>query len=342
MRSLCHLALISLGFPFVSDRFQEQLNDFFTGATIATVERKLGSTVARFMRLIIRLFCFICEKSVPFSLAITGFSLRVDRFQEQLNDFFTSATSETVERKLGCTVARFMRLIIRLFCFIREVSVPFSLVITGFSFSVYRFQEQPNDFFTSATSETVERKLGCTVARFMRLIIRLFCFIREVSVPFSLVITGFSFSVYRFQEQPNDFFTGATIATVERKLGSTVSLVTRLIIRLFCFICEKSMPFSLVITGFSFSVYRFQEQPNDFFTSATSETVERKLGCTVARFMRLIIRLFCFIREKSMPFSLVITGFSFSVYRFQEQPNDFFTGATIATVARKFGCTVAI
>ena len=57
----------------------------------------------------------------------------------------------------------------------------------------------------------------------MRLIIRLFCFIREKSVPFSLDITGFSFSVYRFQEQPNDFFIGATIATVARKLGSTVS-----------------------------------------------------------------------------------------------------------------------
>ncbi len=161
-------------------------------------------------------------------------------------------------------------------------------------------------------------------------------------MPFSLVITGFSFSVYRFQEQPNDFFTGATIATVARKFGCTVARFMRLIIRLFCFICEKSMPFSLVITGFSFSVYRFQEQPNDFFTGATIATVARKFGCTVARFMRLIIRLFCFIREKSMPFSLVITGFSFSVYRFQEQPNDFFTGATIATVARKFGCTVAI
>ena len=57
--------------------------------------------------------------------------------------------------------------------------------------------------------------------------------------------------------------------------------------------------------------------------------------------MRLIIRLFCFIRKKSVPFSLDITGFSFSVYRFQEQPNDFFTDATIATVARKLGCTVS-
>ena len=161
-------------------------------------------------------------------------------------------------------------------------------------------------------------------------------------MPFSLAITGFSFSVYRFQEQPNDFFTGATIATVARKLGCTVARFMRLIIRLFCFIREVSVPFSLDITGFSFSVYRFQEQLNDFFTSAIIATVARKLGCTVARFMRLIIRLFCFIREKSMPFSLDITGFSFSVYRFQEQPNDFFTGATIATVARKLGCTVAI
>ncbi len=172
----------------------------------------------------------ICEKSVPFSLAITGFSFSVYRFQEQPNDFFTSATIATVARKLGCTVARFMRLIIRLFCFIREVSVPFSLAITGFSFSVYRFQEQPNDFFTGATIATVARKLGCTVARFMRLIIRLFCFIREVSVPFSLDFTGFSLRVNRFQEQPNDFFIDATSETVSRKLGSTVSLVTRLII----------------------------------------------------------------------------------------------------------------
>ena len=109
----------------------------------------------------------LCEKSVQFSVKITTSSFRVDRFQEQPNDFFTSATIATVERKLGCTVARFMRLIIRLFCFIREKSVPFSLAITAFSLSVYRFQEQPNDFFTSATSETVERKsrqLGCTVS----------------------------------------------------------------------------------------------------------------------------------------------------------------------------------
>jgi hypothetical protein len=42
---------------------------------------------------------------MPLSLDITGFSLRVDRFQEKPNDFFTSATSETVERKLGCTVS---------------------------------------------------------------------------------------------------------------------------------------------------------------------------------------------------------------------------------------------
>ena len=76
-------------------------------------------------------------------------------------------------------------------------------------------------------------------------------------MPFSLAITGFSFSVYRFQEQPNDFFTGATIATVARKFGSTVALVTRLIIRLFCIIREASVPFSLDITGFSFRVYRF-------------------------------------------------------------------------------------
>ena len=150
----------------------------------------------------------------------------------------------------------------------------------------------------------------------MRLIIRLFCFICEKSMPFSLAITGFSLRVYRFQEQPNDFFTGATIATVERKLGSTVALVTRLIIRLFCFICEKSMPFSLAITGFSLRVYRFQEQPNDFFTGATIATVERKLGSTVALVTRLIIRLFCFICEKSVPFSLAITGFSLRVYRF--------------------------
>ena len=76
-------------------------------------------------------------------------------------------------------------------------------------------------------------------------------------MPFSLDFTGFSFQVNRFQEQPNDFFTGATSATVARKIGSTVALVTRLIIRLFCFICEKSMPLSLYITGFSFQVYRF-------------------------------------------------------------------------------------
>ena len=101
------------------------------------------------------------------------------------------------------------------------------------------------------------------------------------------------------------------------------------------------MPFSLAITGFSVSVYRFQEQPNDFVTGVTSVTVSRKLGCTVAPFTRSIIRLFCFIREKSVPFSLAITGFSVSVYRFQEQPNDFVTGATSATVARKIGSTVA-
>ena len=152
---------------------------------------------------------------MPFSLAITGFSLRVDRFQEQPNDFFTSATSETVERKLGCTVSLVTRLIIRLFCFICEKSMPFSLDITGFSLRVDRFQEQPND---------------CTVSLVTRLIIRLFCFICEKSVPFSLAITGFSLRVDRFQEQLNDFFTSATSETVERKLGCTVSLVTRLII----------------------------------------------------------------------------------------------------------------
>ncbi len=54
---------------------------------------------------------------MPFSLDITAFSLQVDRFQEQLNDFFTGATSETVERKLGSTVSLVTRLIIRLFCF---------------------------------------------------------------------------------------------------------------------------------------------------------------------------------------------------------------------------------
>ena len=132
-------------------------------------------------------------------------------------------------------------------------------------------------------------------------------------MPFSLAITAFSFQVYRFQEQSNDFFTGVTSETVSRKIGSTVSLVTRLIIRLFCFICEKSMPFSLAITGFSFSVYRFQEQSNDFFTGATSETVARKFGSTVSLVTRLIIRLFCFIREKSVSFSLDFTGFSFQV-----------------------------
>ena len=172
--------------------------------------------------------------------------------------------------------------------------MPFSLDITGFSLRVYRFQEQLNDFFTGATSETVERKLGCTVSLVTRLIIRLFCFICEKSMPLSLDITGFSLRVYRFQEQPNDFFIGATSETVERKLGCTVSLVTRLIIRLFCFICEKSMPLSLDITGFSLRVYRFQEQPNDFFIGATSETVERKFGCTVSLVTRLIIRSFCF------------------------------------------------
>ena len=191
--------------------------------------------------------------------------------------------------------------------------MPFSLAITGFSLRVYRFQAQPNDFFTGATSATVERKFGSTVALVTRLIIRLFCFICEKSVPFSLAITGFSLRVYRFQAQPNDFFTGATSATVERKFGSTVALVTRLIIRLFCFICEKSVPFSLAITGFSLRVYRFQAQPNDFFTGATSATVERKFGSTVALVTRLIIRLFCFICEKSMPFSLAITAFSFQV-----------------------------
>ena len=141
----------------------------------------------------------------------------------------------------------------------------------------------------------------------------------------------------RFQEQPNDFFTGATSATVARKIGCTVALVTRLIIRLFCFICEKPMPLSLYITGFSLCVYRFQEQLNDFFTGATSATVARKFGSTVALVTRLIIRLFCFICEKPMPLSLYITGFSLCVYRFQEQLNDFFTGATSATVARKIG-----
>ena len=173
-----------------------------------------------------------------------------------------------------------------------------------------RSQEQPNDFFTGAT---VERKFGSTVALVTRLIIRSFCFICEKSVPFSLAITAFSLRVYRSQEQPNDFFTGATSATVERKFGSTVALVTRLIIRSFCFICEKSMPLSLAITAFSLRVYRSQEQPNDFFTGATSATVERKFGSTVALVTRLIIRSFCFICEKSVPFSLAITAFSFQV-----------------------------
>ncbi len=294
-------------------RSQEQPNDFFTGATSATVERKFGSTVALVTRLIIRSFCFICEKSVPFSLAITAFSLRVYRFQEQPNDFFTGATIATVARKIGSTVALVTRLIIRLFCFICEKSVPFSLAITAFSLRVYRFQEQPNDFFTGATIATVERKFGSTVALVTRLIIRSFCFICEKSMPLSLAITGFSFSVYRFQEQPNDFFTSATIATVERKLGSTVARFMRLIILLFCFICEKSMPLSLAITAFSLRVYRSQEQPNDFFTGATSATVERKFGSTVALVTRLIIRSFCFICEKSVPFSLAITAFSFQV-----------------------------
>ena len=206
------------------------------------------------MRLIIRLFCFIREKSVPFSLAITAFSLSVYRFQERPNDF-------------------------------QEQYPTNNSFLTGCD----RFQEQLNDFFTSATSETVERKLGCTVSLVTRLIIRLFCFICEKSVPFSLAITGFSLRVDRFQEQLNDFFTSATSETVERKLGCTVSLVTRLIIRLFCFICEKSVPFSPAITGFSLRVDRFQEQLNDFFTGATSETVERKLGCTVSLVTRLII-----------------------------------------------------
>ena len=103
-------------------------------------------------------------------------------------------------------------------------------------------------------------------------------------MPFSLDITAFSLQVDRFQEQLNDFFTGATSATVARKIGSTVALVTRLIIRLFCFICEKSMPFSLAITAFSLSVYRFQEQLNDFFTGVTSITVARKIGSTVTPF----------------------------------------------------------
>ena len=135
-------------------------------------------------------------------------------------------------------------------------------------------------------------------------------------MPFSLDITAFSLQVDRFQEQLNDFFTGATSATVARKIGSTVALVTRLIIRLFCFICEKSVPFSLDITAFSLQVDRFQEQPNDFFTGATSATVARKIGSTVALVTRLIIRSFCFTYEKSVPFSLAITGFSFQVYRF--------------------------
>ena len=254
MRSLCRLALLSLGFPFKCYRFQEQSNDFFTGVTSETVSRKIGSTVSLVTRLIIRLFCFICEKSMPFSLAITGFSFSVYRFQEQSNDFFTGATSETVARKFGSTVSLVTRLIIRLFCFICEKSMPLSLYITGFSLRVYRFQEQSNDFFTGATSETVARKFGSTVSLVTRLIIRLFCFIHEKSVSFSLDITGFSLRVYRFQEQSNDFFTGATSETVARKFGSTVSLVTRLIIRLFCFIHEKSVSFSLDITGFSFQV----------------------------------------------------------------------------------------
>ena len=135
-------------------------------------------------------------------------------------------------------------------------------------------------------------------------------------MPFSLDFTEFSLRVYRFQEQLNDFFTGATSATVARKIGSTVALVTRLIIRLFCFICEKSMPLSLYITGFSLRVNRFQEQPNNFFTGATSETVARKFGCTVSLVTRLIIRLFFFICEKSVPLSFDITAFSLRVYRF--------------------------
>ena len=157
---------------------------------------------------------------------------------------------------------------------------------------------------------------------------------------FSVKFTTSSFPVYRFQEQPNDSITGVTSITVSRKIGSTVTPFTCLVIQLFCFIREKSVPFSLVITGFSLSVYRFQEQPNDSITGVTSITVARKLGSTVTPFTCLIIQLFCFIREKSVPFSLVITGFSLSVYRFQEQPNDFFTGVTSVTVARKLGSTV--
>ena len=96
-------------------------------------------------------------------------------------------------------------------------------------------------------------------------------------MPFSLDFTAFSLRVHRFQEQPNDFFIGVTSVTVARKIGSTVALVTRLIIRSFCFICEKSVPFSLDITAFSFRVDRFQEQPNDSITGVTSVTVARKI-----------------------------------------------------------------
>ena len=60
---------------------------------------------------------------------------------------------------------------------------------------------------------------------------------------------------------------------------------------------------SVILFHLSIRVYRFQEQPNDFFTGVTSVTVARK------------IRL--------------------RVHRFQEQPNDFFTGVTSVTVARK-------
>ena len=115
-------------------------------------------------------------------------------------------------------------------------------------------------------------------------------------MPFSLDITAFSLQVDRFQEQLNDFFTGATSATVARKIGSTVALVTRLIIRLFCFICEKSVPFSLDITAFSLQVDRFQEQPNDFFTGATSvlSTLKLRVVSVVGNQSSLLQReLFC-------------------------------------------------
>ena len=91
------------------------------------------------MRLIIRLFCIIREKSVPFSLDITAFSLRVDRFQEQPNDFFTGATSvlSTLKLRVVSVVGNQSSLLQReLFCrsdlriatFTRKISVDTPLV----------------------------------------------------------------------------------------------------------------------------------------------------------------------------------------------------------------------